>query len=133
LKDGVRASLRTLELGPAEIGFPLLAATYRAALAAADFIVFVTGPTGVFKTAIASVSQQHFGPGLDASHLPVSFASTLNAIEALAFSTGDSSASGVRYSGLRRGIEEPIRGLPAGPPGACPAVPAGPEGMERLP
>jgi len=86
----VRASLRFLALAPDRISFPLLAATYRAALGEADFSIFVTGQTGAFKTSIAAVCQQHFGAEMDASHLPGNFASTANALEQLAFAAKDS-------------------------------------------
>jgi hypothetical protein len=62
LVRALRASLRFLSSAPDRITFPLLAAVYRAVLGAVDFSIFVTGRTGVFKTAIAAVCQQHYGP-----------------------------------------------------------------------
>jgi len=38
-----------------------------------DFSLFLTGKTGVFKTAVAARCQQHFGAALDASGLPANF------------------------------------------------------------
>jgi len=83
--EAIRASLRLLELGPAELTFPILAATYRAAVGGVDFGLHLAGASGVFKSEIAALSQQHFGPALDARHLPGSWSSTGNALEYSAF------------------------------------------------
>lgn len=88
-RQAVRASLHLLSLAPDRISLPLLAGTYRAALGAVDFSIFLVGTTGVFKTAVAALCQQHFGPTMDALHLPSSFASTAHAIEAPAFYAKD--------------------------------------------
>lgn len=85
----VRASLGLLSVVPDRISFPLLAATYRAPLGAASFGVFLSGKSGVFKTALAALMQQHFGAAMDAGSLPANFASTANALELLAFSAKD--------------------------------------------
>jgi hypothetical protein len=85
----VRASLHCLLLAPDRISLPLLAAVYRAPFGSADFSVFLAGKTGVFKSALAAICQQHFGAGMDAGHLPANFASTANAIEELAFYAKD--------------------------------------------
>jgi len=85
----VRASLRFLSVSPDRISFPLLAAVYRAALGKVDFSVFLAGKTGVFKTALAALCQQHFGSAMDASSLPTNFASTGNALQWLAFYAKD--------------------------------------------
>jgi hypothetical protein len=83
--QSVRASLDCLSLAPDRISFPLLAAVYRAPFGRTDFSMFLCGKTGVFKSALAAVCQQHFGPAMDAAHLPAHFASTANALEVLAF------------------------------------------------
>ena len=62
LRSAIRASLRLTELGPPEISFPLLAATYRAVLGDADFAIHLAGETGAFKSEVAALHQQHFGP-----------------------------------------------------------------------
>lgn len=85
----VRASLQMLEVGNERLIFPLLAAIFRAVLGAADFSIFLVGPTGVFKSELAALAQQHFGSGLDARHLPGSWTSTDNALEGLAFLAKD--------------------------------------------
>jgi hypothetical protein len=87
--DALLASLRLLALAPDRITFPLLAAVYRAALDACDFTVYLAGPTGVFKTELAALCQQHYGAQLNARHLPASWASTGNALEGLAFAAKD--------------------------------------------
>jgi len=89
LIEAVRASLRCLSVAPDRITFPLLGVVYRAALGKVDFSMFLAGQTGVFKTALAALCQQHFGAELDASHLPMSFASTAQAIQSLAFHAKD--------------------------------------------
>jgi hypothetical protein len=85
----IQASLRFLSLPTDRITIPLLASVYRAALGKADFSVFLTGPSGAFKTALAALCQHHFGAVLDASRLPANFASTPNALEGLAFTAKD--------------------------------------------
>ena len=62
---------------------------YRAPFGGVDFSLFLTGRTGTFKTALATLCQQHFGAAMDASRLPANFASTANALEELAFSAKD--------------------------------------------
>ena len=89
LVRAVRASLRCLSAAPDRISLPLLAAVYRAPFGAANFGLFLAGPSGVFKTALAALSQQHFGLAMDASNLPANFASTASALEWLAFSAKD--------------------------------------------
>src|SRR6266404_701828 len=65
LVGAVRSSLRCLSVAPDAISFPLLGAVYRAPLGPVDFSMFLTGQTGVFKTALATLCQQHFGAELD--------------------------------------------------------------------
>ena len=83
--DAVRASLELLDLGPDTVMFPILATIYRAPLGSLDFVLFLVGQTGSLKTAVAAVAQQHYGPELDANHLPLSFTDTANALEAQLF------------------------------------------------
>jgi hypothetical protein len=89
LAAAVQASLRLLSLGPDRATFPLLAAVYRATLGDTDFALHLTGPTGSYKSEAAALVQQHFGPGMDARHLPASWSSTGNALEGLAFTAKD--------------------------------------------
>ena len=85
----MQASLQFLSLAPDRISFPLLAAVYRAPLGRVDFSLFLTGKTGVFKTTLAALCQQHFGAALDASGLPANFASTAPALQWLACQAKD--------------------------------------------
>ena len=89
LRMALRASLAFLDLGPRRITMPLYAAIWRSVLAPADFSMFVVGPTGTFKSQTAGLAQQHFGAGFDANHLPGSWMSTANALEAVAFGGKD--------------------------------------------
>jgi hypothetical protein len=89
LVAAVRASLALLDLAPDRITVPLLGAVYRAALGSADFNVHLSGDTGVMKSELAALAQQHFGAGLDARHLPAAWSSTDNALELLAFHAKD--------------------------------------------
>jgi hypothetical protein len=87
--SAVQDSLHFLEVAPDRISFPLWAGVYRAAFGDPGFSLFLSGPSGVFKTTLAALCQQHFGAGLDARHLPANFASTGNALEWLAFYAKD--------------------------------------------
>ena len=87
--SAIRAGLRFLCVAPDRISCPLLAAVYRAALGKVDISLFLAGPSGSFKTALASLCQQHFGAAMDAKALPAHFDSTANALEALAFTAKD--------------------------------------------
>ena len=89
LISAIRASLRFLSVAPDRISLPLLAAVYRAPLGKVDFSLFLTGPSGAFKTALAALCQQHFGAEMDARELPGHFGSTGNALEELAFRAKD--------------------------------------------
>lgn len=81
--------LAFLALGPARITVPLFAAVWRVLIAECDLSIHLTGGSGVFKTALAAVVQQFFGKDMDARHLPGSWSSTANALEALAFYAKD--------------------------------------------
>ncbi len=89
LAGAVRASLAVLDLAPGRITVPLLGAVYRAVLGGTDFSLHLAGPTGNFKTETAALAQQHFGPALDARHLPAGWSSTGNSLEAIAFAAKD--------------------------------------------
>ena len=89
LKEAIRTSLNITDVAPYRIIIPLLAAVYRAAMKESDFTLHLTGETGVLKTALAALGQQHYGADMDAKHLPGSWISTANANEALAFYAKD--------------------------------------------
>jgi len=86
----IRASLNVASVAPEALTLPLLAATYRAALGGTDFSLFLVGPTGIGKSELAALAQQHYGATLDARHLPASWSSTANALEGLLFAGKDS-------------------------------------------
>jgi len=88
LRRAIRASLGLLDLAPDGITVPLLSATYRAPLGIANFSLHVAGPTGEGKTELMALLAQHFGAKMDARHL-VSWESTENAIEGMAFAAKD--------------------------------------------
>ncbi len=89
LAVAIRASLKLLDLAPDEVAFPVYAAIWRAVVGPADFGLHVSGRTGQGKSELAALAQQHFGPGMDARHLPGSWSSTANSLETLAFSAKD--------------------------------------------
>jgi hypothetical protein len=91
LIEAIRASLRIIGLAKhaEHITYVLLAAVYRACLRGCDFTLWICGPTGVFKTEVAALAQQHFGPAMNARHLPGNFSSTGNSLEVLAFGAKD--------------------------------------------
>jgi hypothetical protein len=84
-KEGVEATLKLLELTTPEVIWPLIAATLVPLFGQVDFAVHLTGRTGSFKSEVLSLFQSHYGPGMDARHLPGSWSSTVNAIEALTY------------------------------------------------
>lgn len=89
LRVAVRASLQLRQVGPLRITVPILGAVYRAPLGQGDVSLFLVGPTGVRKSELASRGQQHFGAEMDARHLPGSWSSTANALEAYAYLAKD--------------------------------------------
>lgn len=89
LVAAINSALKLLDLGPDHVTVSLLGAVWRAPLGETDFSLHLSGPTGVYKTEIAALSQQFWGDGLDARHLPASWSGTGNALEALAFVAKD--------------------------------------------
>lgn len=90
LRDAVRSSLALLDLAPLRVTVPVVGATYRAPLGDVDCSIQLTGRTGTFKSELAARAEQHFGPAMDKDHLPGSWESTENALEARAFVLKDS-------------------------------------------
>jgi len=82
-------SVRLLNLGPKQVTWVLLLATIRASIGDNNFAVHLAGRTGTFKSEIASLFQSFYGPDMNANHLPCSWNSTANALEALCFRTKD--------------------------------------------
>lgn len=82
---GVKATLDLLNLTRKDVTWPLLAGTLTPLFGAVDFGLHVSGRTGTFKSELMSLFQSHYGAGMDARHLPGSWSSTANALEAQAF------------------------------------------------
>jgi len=89
LRNAIRSSLCFLELVPDAVGFPIFCAIWSSVVGASDFSIHIAGPTGSGKTQLAALVQQHWGAGFDSHHLPGSWSSTANAMEALAFAAKD--------------------------------------------
>jgi hypothetical protein len=83
--DGIRATLTLLGLATPEVVWPMLAACFAPLYGPVDYAVHVTGRTGSFKSECMSLFQSHYGPGMDSRHLPGSWSSTPNALEAQAY------------------------------------------------
>jgi hypothetical protein len=87
--SAVRAVLGLININPLQITIPLLAAAIRAVLGGLDFSVHLSGYTGCYKTALATLIQQMFGRLMDANHVPANWSSTANALEELAHAAKD--------------------------------------------
>lgn len=92
LKAAIRKTLALLDgLGSDRVMMPIVSSIWRSVAGyQSSFGLHVTGATGLFKSELAALSQQHFGAGFDARHLPGSWSSTANAIEGQAFVAKDS-------------------------------------------
>jgi hypothetical protein len=89
LKAAIRSSLRLLELGPADIVFPPYCALWRSILGRCNFAVHLVGRSGVFKSELAALIQQHLGQEMHALNLPAAWRSTDNALGELLFLAKD--------------------------------------------
>jgi len=89
LQQAIRASLRFMDLTDDTITMPLYAALWRSILGKVNFGMHVAGRTGMGKSEIAALIQQHFGAAMDASNLPGSWESTENSLEMLLFQAKD--------------------------------------------
>jgi hypothetical protein len=84
LVSAVRASLGLLQLGPDRLVYPLLASVYRAVLGPVDYSLHLVGRSGLGKSELCALAQQHFGPTMDRLHLPGNWLSTGNSLSGLA-------------------------------------------------
>ena len=84
-KSAFLASLLLTTLGPKDIVWPLWTSTYAPIYGPIDFAIHLTGRSGTFKSELISLFQSHYGAGMDARHLPGSWSSTANALEAQAY------------------------------------------------
>lgn len=89
LKSALQATLNLVNVGPPHITWPLLAATVAPLHGPIDFAIHLTGKTGTYKSELMSLFQSHYGSKMDARHLPGSWSSTPNAIEAQAYLTAN--------------------------------------------
>jgi phage/plasmid primase-like uncharacterized protein len=89
LRAAIRSSLALLDLGPHHVIAPQYGAIWRATFGDVDFSMSPIGKTGVFKTQIASLVQQHWGAGFVATKLPGTWQSTGNSLEAQAYAAKD--------------------------------------------
>jgi hypothetical protein len=83
------ASLRLLDVAPRTVTVPLWLAAWRAALGRMDFGLHLEGASGVGKSELTALVQQHYGAGFARTHLPGAWFSTENALELLAFLAKD--------------------------------------------
>jgi hypothetical protein len=89
LTAAVRADLRLLDLAKPRLTYALLGAVYRAVLGQVDFSLCLVGKTGLGKSELSALAQQHYGAGLNRLNLPGNWTSTANALEGLAFLAKD--------------------------------------------
>ena len=89
LVNAVKASLKLLTLVPDRIGIPLFGCIWRAAIGDVDYCPCLIGETGIGKTEVAALLQQHWGARLNARGLAASWISTANANESLCFTAKD--------------------------------------------
>ena len=83
LADAVRLSFALSKVVPWRITGPLLGALYLAPLSeivVPDFVLWLWGATGSFKSTLAALILSHFG-NFSETTLPLSFESTANALE----------------------------------------------------
>lgn len=83
--EAFRTSLDIVKLGPPDVMWPLWASVFAPIFGPVDFAVHAAGRSGTFKSEVCSLLQSHYGAGMDARHLPASWSSTANALEAQAF------------------------------------------------
>ena len=89
IHTAIRASLQFLDLTMDTITVPLYGCVWRAVLPSVGFSVHLAGQSGRGKTELVTLLQQHFGPLMDAKHLPGSWESTDNALEMQLFQAKD--------------------------------------------
>lgn len=83
--EAVKATLELRKLTKPEVSWPLILGGLAPVFGPIDFGVHLAGRTGTFKSEVMSLIQSHYGAGMDARHLPGSWSSTANALEAQAF------------------------------------------------
>jgi hypothetical protein len=92
--DAIRRSLSLLTLGDPKVTVPTVAAAYTAPLSTIleiDFGVWLAGESGSCKSGLAALMMNHYG-AFSYSALPMSWMSTVNAIESFLFKVKDALA-----------------------------------------
>jgi len=92
IREALLLSLEFLNLGPGEITYLLLASIVAASLKPfieGNFVVWLEGDTGTFKTTISSLAINHFGKGFSTTCVPANFLSTPNYLEKLMYLSKD--------------------------------------------
>ncbi|MEW6386152.1 MAG: DUF3854 domain-containing protein [Thermodesulfobacteriota bacterium] len=90
--EAAQASLRFLDIAPWDITVPLISCVYLAPFAdllKMDFLLWLYGPTGGFKSSLAALALAHYG-NFTRKTLPGSWFSTANYLEQLTFILKDS-------------------------------------------
>lgn len=85
IKHAIEWFLAVLAIVPPHIAWPMMAAAIAPVHGPCDFAVHITGRTGTYKSELASLMQSCYGPEMDARHLPGSWSSTANALEAQSY------------------------------------------------
>ena len=87
--EAVQATLAIRRVAPDKIIVPLIACIARAIIGKTAFSLLLEGFTGVHKTGLAALAQQHFGSTMDEGSLPGSWTSTANSLEMMASAARD--------------------------------------------
>ena len=90
--EGIRASLRFLNLSSSPLGYVLFAVNYRAPLChflPCSVLVHVEGPSGSFKSSFCAAGLAHFGKFASKEDLPARWAFTGTILEKLTFLAKD--------------------------------------------
>ena len=84
LREAVRASIGLLHLTPIRVSAPMLGAAYPRAPLRLKCHRRTHGARPVTaRQRLSAILQQHYGPSMDADHLPLAWESTANTIEAV--------------------------------------------------
>jgi hypothetical protein len=84
-KEAFDASLAIVGVAPKRISWPVWCGMFSPIFGPVDFAIHITGRSGTFKSEFVSLIQSHYGSEMDARHLPGSWSSTPNALEAQAY------------------------------------------------
>lgn len=87
-REALGASLDFLNMGKADVIFPIFATMYLAPLAdilEPAFSIFFVGHSGSFKSTVQGLALCHFGQQFDEFHLPAAWRDTQNKLEKLLF------------------------------------------------